>query len=202
MDWEKLAEDETVDDTAKALCANGFTTFIVKDREEARKKFLELIPPGSEVYSMSSVTLEQAGIMKEIEEGNRYVSLKKKVNAINDKAARYNFRRSASACDVACGSVHAVTKKGEIAIASQSGSQLAPYSFAAAKVVWVVGAQKIVNDLDSAFRRIREHCVPLEDERMKSRYGAGTGLNKLLIIEKEPTPGRTKIILVKEKLGF
>jgi hypothetical protein len=30
----------------------------------------------------------------------------------------------------------------------------------------------------------------------------GTSVNKILIVEKEPVPGRTTLIFVKEKLGF
>jgi len=202
MDFAKLADDKTIERTAKALGSKNIEVFVVKDRNEAKRKFLELVPQGSEVYCMSSVTLDETGILKEVEEGGRYVSVRKKVTSINEKEKREAVRKAASACQYATGSVHAVSEEGEVVIASQSGSQLAPYAFAATNVVWVVGAQKIVKNLDQAFQRIKEYVLPLEDARARKAYGVGTSLNKILIFEKEAAPNRIKMILVKEKLGF
>jgi len=42
----------------------------------------------------------------------------------------------------------------------------------------------------------------LENERAKKAYGTGSGVNKTLIINKEVTPVRITMIIVKEKLGF
>jgi len=83
------------------------------------------------------------------------------------------------------------------------GAQLAAYVFGARNVIWVVGAQKIVPDLESALRRVREHSLPLEDDRMRqSGSPNGSSIGKLLIVEKEARPGRISIIFVKESLGF
>lgn len=202
MAWDTVADAKTIRNTADALSARGIETFVAKDRTEAKEKALSLMPPGSEVYAMTSVTLEETGIAQEIEKGGRYQSARKKVLSINDKAEREQMRRSASACQYAIGSIHAVTESGQVMVVSQSGSQLAPYAYAAGKVVWVVGAQKIVSDLEAAFRRIHEHVVPLEDARAKKAYGVGTSLNKTLIIEKETVQGRIRMIIVEEKLGF
>jgi hypothetical protein len=72
----------------------------------------------------------------------------------------------------------------------------------AAKVIYVVGAQKLVAHLDEGFRRIHEYTLPLEDERVMNRYGINSAVNKLLIINREIVPERISIILVKENLGF
>lgn len=202
MDWNKLADDRAIERAAKALGSKNINVFVVKDRNEAKGKFLELVPQGSEVYCMSSVTLDETGILKEVEEGGRYVSVRKKVTSINEKEKREAARKAASACQYATGSVHALTEDGEALIASQSGSQLAPYAFAATNVVWVVGAQKIVKDRGQAFQRLKEHVIPLEDARAMKAYGMGTSPNKILLFDREGTPNRVRIILVKEKLGF
>jgi hypothetical protein len=70
---------------------------------------------------------------------------------------------------------------------------------------WVVGTHKITSNLDEALRRLREHCVPLEDKRMKSLGAPGTVLSKILIYEKESHPQtifNVRVILVNEPLGF
>jgi hypothetical protein len=68
----------------------------------------------------------------------------------------------------------------------------------------VVGAQKIVKDVDEGFKRIYEYVLPKESVRANKAYNITTGsfVSKLLMINREVRPGRIKVILVKEKLGF
>lgn len=202
MDWAKLADDKTVENTAKALGERGIEVIIVNNGKEAKEKVLELIPKGAEVMDVTSTTLDQIGLSKEIQESGRYKSVRKKIMSVDQKEMRHAMRRMSVAIDYVVGSVHAVTEEGQVVIASNSGSQLAPYVFGAANVIWVVGTQKIVKNLDDAFMRIKEHCFPLEDERMKKTYGMGSGISKILIFEKEVMPNRIKLIFVKENLGF
>ena len=112
------------------------------------------------------------------------------------------IRRLAAAPDVMLGSVHAVTESGTLVTASASGSQLGPYASGAGKVILIVGTQKIVSDLDEAFRRIEEYAFPLEDARAEAEYGIHSGVNKVLIVNRELTPGRITVVFVDEALGF
>ncbi|MBI2598288.1 MAG: LUD domain-containing protein, partial [Candidatus Diapherotrites archaeon] len=145
---------------------------------------------------------DQIGLSKEIQESGKFSSVRKKIMSVDQKELRSAMRRMSSAVEYAIGSVHAVTQKGEVIIASNSGSQLAPYAYGAGKLVWIVGAQKIVKNLDEAFKRVYQHSFPLEDERAKKAYGMPSGVNKLLIVNKEIMPDRISIIFVKEHLGF
>ena len=86
--------------------------------------------------------------------------------------------------------------------ASSSGSQLAPYAGGAGRVIFVVGTQKIVSDLEEGLRRIEEYAFPLEDARAMEAYGINSGINKVLIINREVVPGRITVVLVDEVLGF
>src|SRR5438874_6510069 len=49
---------------------------------------------------------------------------------------------------------------------------------------------------------IEEYSYPLEDARAREAYGIGSGINKVLIVNREFRPGRITAILVKENLGF
>ena len=66
----------------------------------------------------------------------------------------------------------------------------------------MVGAQKIVKDLEEGMRRIEEYCVPREEVHMQQLYNIHTGLNKILIVNKEIKPDRITMIIVKEELGY
>lgn len=201
MNWNELAEENALEKTAKSLSERGIKVITVNTKEEARQKALELIPEGAEVMDVTSTTLDEIGLSKEIQESGRYVSVRKKIMSVDQKEMRHAMRRMA-AVDYVVGSVHAVTQEGQVVVASNSGSQLAPYAFTAANVVWIVGTQKIVKNLEEAFKRVREHSFPLEDQRMRKAYGMGSGVNKMLVFEREAAPDRIKMILVKEKLGF
>src|SRR5262249_31596019 len=98
-------------------------------------------------------------------------------------------------------SAGAVTESGSLVFASATGSQIGAVGFGASVVILVVGAQKIGRDLDEALRRVEDYCLPLEDARALRVYGQHSGVNKLLVLNKE-TPGRVHVILVKEPLGY
>jgi hypothetical protein len=100
------------------------------------------------------------------------------------------------------GSVHAVAETGSLLAASMSGSQLGPYASGAGRVILVVGTQKIVSDLEEGLRRIEEFAFPLEDARAQAAYGIHSAIGKVLIINREITPGRITVVLVDEVLGF
>ena len=62
--------------------------------------------------------------------------------------------------------------------------------------------KSIVKDIKEGFKRVKEYVFPMENERAMKAYGMGSGINKELVINKEVTPGRITMIIVKEKLGF
>ena len=72
----------------------------------------------------------------------------------------------------------------------------------AGRVIFVVGTQKIVPDLEEGLLRINEYAYRLEDARAQAAYGVRSAVNKVLIINREITPGRITVVLVDEVLGF
>ena len=72
----------------------------------------------------------------------------------------------------------------------------------AGRVILVIGTQKIVPDLEQGLRRIHEYAWRLEVARPQAAYGIHSALNKVVIINREITPGRITVVLVDEVLGF
>lgn len=201
-EYAKQATDEKIERTSKALEANGIQTLIAETGADAKRLFLELIPEGSEVFLSSSVTLEQLGIVADVDQSGRFDAVRPRMYAMNRETQGREIRKLIAAPDFAAGSVHAVTEDGHVLIASATGSQLGPYASGAGRVIWVVGAQKIVKDLNDGLRRIQEHVVPLEEEHMQQLYKVSTAVNEMLIVNRATRPGRITMILVKEELGF
>ncbi len=200
--FARLASDEQIERAARALEANGIHTLIAKNGEEAETLLFDLLPEGAEVFTGSSQTLEKLGIPAELEKLARYDSVRAKLSKMDPKTQNREMVKLGATPEYIVGSVHAVTEDGRVLIASKTGSQLGPYADGAVKVIWVVGAQKIVKDFNEGIRRIEEYAFPLEDQRALQAYGQHSGINKMLVVNKEITPGRITMIIVKEKLGF
>jgi L-lactate utilization protein LutC len=201
QEYVELASDEQIERTVRALAANGIQALVVEDAAAARQAVLDLLPEGAEVFSATSQTLEAIGVLPDIAESGRYDAIRPKLMKLDRNTQAREMRKLASSPDVVVGSVHAVTEQGQLLIASGSGSQLAPYTYGAGQVIWVVGTQKIVPDLAAGLQRIEEHSLPLEDARMRKLRGVGSRVGKILIVNGE-RPGRATVILVKEALGF
>jgi L-lactate utilization protein LutC len=202
MDYSKVKTKETIETTIQSLKNNGIEAMYARTGEEAAQKALELIPEGAEVMTMTSVTLDEIGLSKELNESGKYDAVKPKLYAMDRATQGKEMNRLGSAPQYSVGSVHAVTEDGKIVVASNSGSQLPGYAYGSQKVVLIVGAQKIVKNMDEALERINTHVLPLESERAKRAYGVpGSFVSKLLVFNRE-MPGRISMIIVDEALGY
>jgi len=203
MDWSTLATDASLENAKAALEANNINVIIVDSAEAAKSKVIELVPQGAEVMTATSVTLTDTGIESEINESGKYNSVKTKLSSMNRETQSGEMQKLGAAPEWIIGSVHAVTEDGKVVVASNTGSQLPGYTYGAAHVVWVVGAQKVAKNLDDAMKRIYDYVLPLESERAHKAYGVpGSFVSKLFILNKEVNPQRITLIFVKEKLGF
>lgn len=203
QDWDRIPQQEAIERTVQGLRSRNFNPVVVADRKEALEKLKSLIPAGSDVMTGSSTTLEEIGFVSLLAgKKHPWRSRKDVILAEKDPSRQGDLRRAATAAEYFVGSVQAVTESGQVLGTDASGSRQGGYVFGGKHVVWVVGANKIVSDMEMAMRRLHEHCVPLEDKRMKSTGAAGTFVGKVVIYEKEIVPDRVHTILVKEKLGF
>ncbi|MGW3818748.1 LUD domain-containing protein [Streptomyces sp. NPDC005046] len=138
----------------------------------------------------------------DINAGGRYQAIRPRVLAIDRATGAYEIRRLLASPEFAVNSVAAVTETGSLVLASGSGSQLPANAGGAAHAVWVVGAQKVVPDLSTALRRVEEHALPLENARAQAVYGMPSAVNRLLILNAEPRPGRGTVLLLREAIGY
>ena len=201
QEFSRLASNQQIARTVRALETNGIRTIVVETGEEAREYVMSLIPVGAQVYNPPSRTVDEIGLRAAIESSMDFQSLHSRLHSLDRVTQRAEMRKLISSPDVVIGSVHAITEMGEVLIASASGSQLSSIASGAEKVIWVVGTQKLVSTLEEGFRRIREYSYPLENLRAEQVYGRPSAINKILLINGE-LPGRITIVLVKQNLGF
>jgi hypothetical protein len=196
------APAQRLERAAAALTAHGFTVEILDDAAAARARVWELIPAGASVFTAASETLRLSGIDEDINASGRYQAVKPRVLAMDRVTGADDIRLLLASPDVVIGSVAALTETGSLVAASGSGSQLPAYGGGAARAIWVVGAQKVVPDLDTALRRVEDHALPLESTRTRAAYGWPSAVNRLLILNAEPRPGRSTVLLLREAIGF
>jgi acyl-CoA hydrolase len=199
--FNALPDERTLAETVVALEERRFSVEVVDEVDAAREKVLALIPEGSSVMTNPSVTLESTGIVHAVDDGERYDSARAKVLALDRATQLPQIKAIMGQPDFALGSVHAITRDGTLVIASALGSQLASYAWGAANVIFVVGAQKLVPDLDAARERIYRHCFKLEDARAVEAYGKHSRVGKILEIHQED-PGRIHVVLIRAVVGF
>ena len=196
------APADSLERAATALKAHGFTVEILDDVDAARARVRDLVPKGASVFTAASETLRLSGIDEDINTSGRYEAVKPRVLAMDRATQADDIRRLLAGPDVVMGSVAAVTETGSLVIASGSGSQIPAYGGGAAHAIWIVGAQKVVPDLSTALRRLQEHSLPLESARAQAVYGQPSAVNRLLVLNAEPRPGRGTVLLLREAIGY
>ena len=195
------AAPQVLEDVAERLRKRNFEALVVADGGEARRVVLERIPEGAEVYSGKSKTLEDAGIFAELQDSGRYDFLRPRLLAMDRATQAREMRKLIGAPDFMLGSVAAITLDGLMVAASATGSQLGPYASGAGRLILVIGAQKVVPDLETGLRRVREYVFPWEMARVRETMGVDTVLAKVLLIEREWLAGRSTVVLVRSAIG-
>jgi hypothetical protein len=206
MAYDTLPAPETIQRAVESVNARGIHAELVETAGAALERVKALIPPEAVVMTGGSVTLKEIGLEDLLIRGDHpWRNFKADLLAEKDPVKQSALRRQGTLAEYYLGSVNALAETGELVFASGSGSQLPAYAYTSRNVIWVAGAQKIAPTLDDALRRVREHVLPLEDQRQKSLGNkAGSRINRILIIEGEPAYLRRNLtlILVNQVLGF
>lgn len=185
------------------------------NKREAAGKILEIIPRSNNVGFSGSMTLDEIGIIKQLEQrGNKVFN---PYNAGISREQSLNIRREAGQADYYLASTNAISQKGELVFFSAYGNRTAGVSFAK-KAIVVCGINKLTANIDEAIKRSREYVTPLNCKRLNWASAClREGICRqeeclipeykrmccqILIIEAEVTPDRLKVILVGEPLGF
>lgn len=184
------------------LEARHFSAEYAPDRAAAREAVLKRIPRGTAVMAGSSTTLDEIGVTEALKTGD-WDYLRAKVWAEQDPAKRQELRMRAMLAPFFLGSVAAITEDGVLVAADNGGSRVAGYVAGPERVILVASVSKVVPDLHDAMRRVRDVAAPKEQERVnRSQMQYVSRPNKWVILEGEPRPGRTHVVLVGEPLGF
>lgn len=193
------------------LNEKGYISYYAEDKEEAKQKILSLIPEGSSISVGGSETL---GAMNMIEEfrSEKYKFFDRFQKMPYEEL--YELYRQSLLSDYFVSSTNAITQKGQLVNTDSSGNRVASIIIGPKNVIIVAGANKVVDNLEEAFKRIKE-IAPMNATRVGHKTPCTeTGkcmnceirssmCNYTGIIENgRKEAGRITVIMVAEEVGF
>lgn len=205
--WEMLGNR-----VVEALKKNNFQAEYVKNREEAKNRLLELIPPGATIGKGGSVTVTEIGIMEELKKRGHEIFDHNVPNLTPQE--KNAIRHKQLSVDCFLSSTNALTESGKLVNIDGSGNRVAAMIFGPKKVFIVAGINKITKDIDSAVERIAMWAAPPNNMRLNyANPCAKTGVcmdcqgptricNVTTIMHKKPSLVDITVILVGEELGY
>lgn len=182
---------------------------------EAASRILATIPPDATVGFSGSQTLQQLGVIEALEKrGNTVYNQYKKGVSREESLA---LRTSGARADYYLASPNAVAKSGEMVFFSAYSNRTVGVADAQ-NVIIVAGYNKVVDNLEAALQRAREYVTPRNCKRLNWNtpcYTDGVCRKsaclfpeykrmccQILIVEADIEPGRTKVLVVGEELGY
>lgn len=201
--WNRIPDDATIQKTVATIEARNIRVILVDTAKDALQTVVDLIPEGGEVMNGFSTTLVEIGYDQVLEENPKgWRNYHAVITAENDTEKRHALRRKSVAADYFLSGVQAIAESGEIIGCDKTGSRTGAWPHAAANLILVSGANKIVSTLDDALRRCREYALPLEEQRAQHVYGTGSYIGKYVVLDREDADGRVTLVLIREPLGY
>ena len=192
----------------KGLESRGMTGYYAADKQMALETALGLIPQGSTVTMGGAMSAHEIGLVDALKAGD-YEFIDR--DAMEDKRAAM---LAAYDADVFLASVNAMTQDGVLVNIDGNSNRVSAIAQGPKKVIFIVGMQKICDDVDGAMKRARNVAAPVNAQR----FGLDTPCCKtgkcmdckspdticcqFLITRYSRHPGRIHVILVNDELGF
>ena len=167
--WDALPSKEALERTLAALKANGIDASLAETAEEAKKVVLSLLPEGAEVFTMTSITLDQIGLSSHVNESGKYDAVRPALFKMDQKTQGRQMRKLGAAPDFTVGSAHAVTETGTVMVASMTGSQLPAYASAARN--GDLGGGRTEDRQERGRRDAQDQRVPDPERKRKGAEG-------------------------------
>ena len=192
----------------KGLESRQMSGYYAADMEEALKIALSLIPEGSTVTMGGAMSAHEIGLPQALAEGNyNFIDRDK----MEDKRAAM---LAAYDADFFLASANAMTEDGVIINIDGNANRVSAIAQGPRHVIFIVGMNKICDDVDGALKRARNVAAPINAQR----FGLNTPCTKtgscmdcktpdticcqFLITRYSKHPGRIHVILVNDYLGF
>ncbi len=195
----------------KGLESRNMEGYFAQTKEEALKLALELIPNGASVAWGGSVSIEEIGLKQAVCTGD-YVVYNRDICKSPEEKREIELKTFG--CDYFLSSSNAITEDGILVNIDGNSNRVAAIAYGPKNVIMIVGINKVAKDEEAAMYRARNEAATINAQRFpldtpcKKNGSCANCKSKdticcqFLTTRFSRHPGRIKIILVNESLGF
>ena len=192
----------------KGLESRNMSGYYATTKKDALAQALALIPEGSSVTMGGAMSAHEIGLVEALKDGN-YNFIDR--DEYTDKRAAM---LAAYDADVFLSSANAITDDGIMVNIDGNANRVSAIAQGPKKVIFIVGMNKVCDDVDGAMKRARNVAAPINAQR----FGLSTPCCKIgacanckspdticcqfLITRFSRHAGRIHVILVNDVLGF
>ena len=191
----------------KGLQSRNMSGYYAKNKEEALKTALELIPKGSSISMGGCMSAQEIGLVSALKESDYHFIDRSKMEPREALLAAYD-------ADIFLASANAMTDDGILVNIDGNSNRVSCIAQGPKKVIFIVSMNKICSDLDSAMKRARNIAAPANAQRFDIKTpckltgrcsdckSPDTICCQFLITRYSRHTDRIHVILVNENLGF
>lgn len=208
MDENMKKRNERLAQTViKGLQSRNMTGYYAEDKEAALKQALELIEENSTISMGGCMSAHEIGLVQALQEGNYQYLDRSKMEPREGLLAAYDS-------DVFLSSANAMTSDGILVNIDGNSNRVSCIAQGPKKVIFIVGMNKVCDDLDSAMKRARNVAAPANAQRFDVKTpcketgkcfdckSPDTICCQFLITRYSRHTDRIHVILVNDTLGF
>jgi L-lactate utilization protein LutB len=185
--------------------------FYCATAEEAVKKVSELIEDGSSVTWGGTMTVRDMGIPQYLKDRGTLEVLDRDLAATPEEAQMTYLKAFSS--DVYLSSANAISEDGVIVNIDGNGNRVAAITWGPKKVIFVIGMNKVAQNVEAALARARSTAAPTNAARFDVKTPCKTDgvchncnspqsiCNYVHFLRNSPQ-GRHIVVLVGEPLGY
>lgn len=186
--------------------------YYCKSAQEAKELALSFVTKGDSVSFGGSMTLAETGLLEELR-SKKDILLLDRTHAATPKEVQQIYAKAFTA-DTYFMSTNAITLTGELVNVDGNGNRAAALIWGPKQVIILAGMNKVCPTLEDACRRVREIAAPPNCIRLNKKtpcatsgscgdcYGDDCICSQMVITRRSQIPGRIKVILIGETLGY
>ncbi|MDO5425924.1 MAG: lactate utilization protein [Eubacteriales bacterium] len=195
----------------KHLEKRGMEGYYCPTSKEAVEKALSFMEKGATVSWGGSMTLNECGMLDAVRQADLLLIDRDTAKTAKERMA---LQRQALSADYFLMSSNAITKDGQLVNIDGNGNRAAALVFGPEHVILFVGMNKVVKDVQEAVSRVHETAAPANAIRLNLKTPCsvtGTCADctstdcicaHTVITRFNRTPGRIKVLLIGESLGY
>lgn len=162
MDPKKLRDNKIGPKVVEALEKRFFEAYYIESKDDVLKKVLELIPQEESVSWGGTMTVDSLGIKEALKEKG-YTLIDR--DTAQTPEERQKLMHDALSCGTFLMSSNAITEKGELFNIDGAANRVAALCYGPKHVLIIVGINKIVKDMDAAYKKVRTYTAPINAQR-------------------------------------